>query len=125
MNRPVIVLVVDDEPKLGRFMELALKPRGFRVLSVTTPEEGLRVLQEQPIDVLVTDLVMPGMNGFDLLEEVRTHWPDLPIIVITAHATPNILRQVSGHHPFAYLTKPFSIEDLAQAVARAARSLAR
>jgi len=79
------VLCVDDE-KIGlRVRKIMLEGHGFRVLTATSGEQGLSLLEKHQIDLLILDYYMPGMNGGDVAAEVRRRKPDLPIIFLSAY----------------------------------------
>ena len=83
------ILTVDDDQDMLNLIRLSLEPAGFRILRTTKPEEGLNLaLQEKP-DLLLLDIMMPGIDGFELLRRIRRH-PKLahvPVIVISARAS--------------------------------------
>ncbi len=118
------ILVVDDEQEILNLIRLSLEPAGFRVLRTTKAEEGLSLaLIEQP-DLLVLDLMMPGLDGFELLRRIRRHpkLENVPAIVISARAsTVNQQRMLQLCQPAddavdAYLGKPFDPAYLLQTV---------
>jgi CheY-like chemotaxis protein len=79
------VLCVDDEVIGLRVRKIMLEGHGFRVLTATSGEQGLAILDKQPIDLLVLDYYMPGMNGGEVAAEVRRRKPQLPIIFLSAY----------------------------------------
>ncbi len=84
-TRPKTVLCVDDE-KIGlRVRKIMLEGRGFKVLTATSGEQGLALLSNNQVDLLVLDYYMPGMNGGDVAAEVRRRYPNLPIIFLSAY----------------------------------------
>ncbi len=109
------ILTVDDEQDILNLIRLSLEPAGFRVLRTTKPEDGLNMaLQEKP-DLLLLDIMMPRMDGFELLRRIRRH-PKLrhvPVIVISARAHGDDqlrmlkLSAAEEDHIDAYLGKPF------------------
>ncbi len=118
------ILVVDDEQEVLNLIRLSLEPAGFRVLRTSRPEEGLSLaLVEQP-DLLLLDIMMPGIDGFELLRRIRRHpkLEDLPVIVISAQASTLDhqrmlqLRQSEVRKIDAYLGKPFDPANLLQTV---------
>jgi two-component system alkaline phosphatase synthesis response regulator PhoP len=109
------ILIVDDEQETLNLMRLSLEPAGFRILRTTNPEEGLELaLQEKP-DLLLLDIMMPGIDGFEVLRRVRCH-PKLnqvPVIIISArvrttdHLRMLKLSRTNEDDIDAYLGKPF------------------
>jgi DNA-binding NtrC family response regulator len=113
------VLIVDDDHATLRLIELGLRSEGFKLTTVPSAEDALRVLSEQEVRVVLTDLNMPRMNGVELCSHIAAAHPDVPVIVITAFGSMEsaILAMRSG--AFDFLTKPFEIEALTLAVRRA------
>ena len=126
----VSILVVDDEPRLLNGIRLALEAGGYRVLVALDGIEALSVLREQPVDLIVADIAMPRMNGYQLYEQVRTdpQWVAIPFIFLTARAMDSDIRYGKELGADDYLTKPFDPEDLLAAIRgklRRARQLAQ
>jgi DNA-binding response OmpR family regulator len=105
------VLVVDDEPRIVRFLELKLEASGYEVLTAGTGLEALKKLQSQEPDLLVLDLVMPGIDGFETLRQIRSI-SSIPVIILSARETS--IDKIKGLEMGAddYLTKPFSPNEL-------------
>ena len=110
------ILVVDDEANMQTLMRMILEGAGYSVIGSDRAEAALPHLQNLAIDVILSDLRMPGMGGEEFIRRARTERPDVPVIVITAHGT--ISSAVSSIHAGAadYLTKPFEPEALEIAV---------
>jgi two-component system KDP operon response regulator KdpE len=105
------VLVVDDEPRIVRFLELKLEASGYEVLTAGTGLEALEKLQSHEPDLLVLDLVMPGIDGFETLKQIRAI-SSIPVIILSARETS--IDKIKGLEMGAddYLTKPFSPDEL-------------
>ena len=99
-----------------------LKRDGYDVTTAADGEQALAVLQRTPIHVVVTDLVMPRLGGMELLERVRAEYPDVPVILITAHDDDNVRQQALREGAVAFMVKPFDGGELLEYVARAANS---
>lgn len=112
------ILIVDDEPKVGFFLKESVEALGadYAVAHVPSAEAALAALTDQPYDLVVTDLRMPGMNGLELLDRVRHDWPRLPAILITAYGSADIAAACQRLPPTQYFAKPFRIEEFLQAV---------
>lgn len=111
------VLIVDDEERLSRFVSMCLGRIGYEPTFCGSVREAQNLLNRDVFSLVVTDLVMPEANGFDLLEWMAENCPDIPIVVLTAYSTPGIVRQVAQSRASAMLKKPFSIQDLYSTVA--------
>ncbi|MCB0360460.1 MAG: response regulator, partial [Bdellovibrionales bacterium] len=108
------VLVVDDEEQIvwSLSQTISAAGRNFRVGTATSAEEALLLLNRTHVDVLVTDLRLPKMDGLSLIETVRSRWPHIRTILTTAYGTPDIFQRARELDGFAYLEKPFSVNAL-------------
>lgn len=106
------VLLVDDEVEFLETLVKRLKKRKLNPLGVTSGEEALRVLGETPVDVVVLDVKMPGMDGIDALRAIKSAYPLVEVIMLTGHA--NLEVAVAGMElgAFDYLMKPMDIDEL-------------
>jgi two-component system response regulator AtoC len=116
------VLVADDEPNLRRVLTAQLVRDGFEVHPAEDGAEALRLLAEHHIDVVITDLRMPKIDGMELLKRIVADYPDVPVIMITAHGTVNTAVEALKLGAFDYVTKPFDRTEFQRVVAKAARS---
>ncbi|MGE4529926.1 MAG: sigma-54-dependent transcriptional regulator [Acidithiobacillus sp.] len=106
------ILIIDDDPDFLRLLGLWLESEDFQVLTSSDPVQGLQQLDREDVDLVITDLRMPGMDGMAVLEAVQTRDPDLPVILLTAHGSiPNAVAAMRAQ-AFGYLSKPFSNEEL-------------
>ena len=105
------VLVIDDEPKIGRLLKRTLRSGALDVESCVDPEAGLQRLREQPFDIVITDLRMPGMDGLEVLRRARVIRPLCEVVLMTAHATVATAREALKQGAVDYITKPFSVDD--------------
>jgi CheY-like chemotaxis protein len=112
------VLVVDDEkPFLKSLTDgLSVYATQFNVLTAENGEKAIKILDSKEIDLLVTDLNMPVMNGLELLAHMSKHYPTIPAIVITAFGTPTIEKKLKSMGPFLYIEKPLDIDSLAKKI---------
>src|SRR5512147_1861824 len=99
-----------------------LKREGYEVTTAADGEQALGVLQKTPVHVVVTDLVMPRLGGMELLRRVSADFPDVPVIVITAHGSVDSAVAALKAGAFDYITKPFEQEELKKVIAKAARA---
>jgi|SRR6185437_8208610 len=106
------ILVVDDEPKMQRLLELQLQQAGYRVTTAGDAETALLRLRELPVDLAVTDLRLPGMDGLELLHAAKREHPALPVVVMTAHGSVETAVEAMKSGASDYVLKPFSLEEL-------------
>ena len=110
------VLVVDDEQNMQKVMRMILEDAGHVVITASSGEEALKYIQDPNLDVVLSDMKMPGMGGEGLLARCRADRPDVPVIVVTAHGTiKSAVKSVSAGAA-DYLSKPFEPEELEIAV---------
>jgi DNA-binding NtrC family response regulator len=114
------LLVVDDEKNMRLSLQTMLGDEGYSVLAVESAEAGLELLAKENVFMVITDARLGGMSGYDFLHKVRHRWPDLPILMITAYATPKLAVEVIKAGAMDYLAKPFAPEELLHAVSRCA-----
>ncbi len=118
------VLIVDDEPNLRKILAAQLSRDGYEVMLAEDGEQGLTMLRENHIDLIVTDLKMPKVDGMELLRQALRESPDLPIVMITAHGTVDTAVEALKLGAFDYLTKPFDKDEVRQVVAKALKTSA-
>lgn len=112
------ILVVDDEEDLTWSISKGLlrKQENFEVFCVNSGKEALDILRQQKIDVLVTDLRMPDLNGFGLIDVVNNRYPEVKVIVMTAYGSNDIYNKLKHSGIRGYIEKPFEINDLRQMI---------
>lgn len=114
------VLLVEDEPMVRSVAERALTRHGYTVITAETGEEALDILAKgEPIDLLISDVVMPGMDGPTMVREARKSRPDLKILFMSGYAEEQLRNSIDIEH-VNFLPKPFSVIELAEAARRAA-----
>ncbi len=106
------ILVVDDEPNYRIILEELLEDEGFEVLTASDGKKALEIAQETDIDLIVTDMQMPGMNGVELLAEAKKRWPDIPVIMVTAFGEVDKAVSAMQAGAFNFLSKPFKNDEL-------------
>lgn len=119
MNKPDQVWIVDDDRSIRWVLEKALQKAGIHTRSFSGADDVLEALGKSQPDVILTDIRMPGMDGFALLQRLQSRCPDLPVIVMTAHS--DLESAVSAFHggAFEYLPKPFDMDEAVDRVRRA------
>ncbi len=112
-------LVVDDEPRMRQILSLQLTKWGYRVLTAASAPEALQTVRTEDLDLVLTDLKMPGMEGDALLREIRKDFPALPVILMTAFGTVRSAVEAMKAGAFDYILKPFDNEELRITMERA------
>ena len=111
MKRPLI-LVVDDEPTVLRALRVALEAQDYAVSAVLSGEDALARLTNGAFDLVLLDLGLPGINGFDVIRRVRVLFPTLPIIVLSAQGEDAAKVEALDLGADDYVAKPFSVREL-------------
>jgi two-component system cell cycle sensor histidine kinase/response regulator CckA len=108
------ILVVEDDPSVRSLVELTLKKARYRVVAAANGDEALSLAgaADPPFDLLLTDVVMRGMNGRELADELRRRQPDLPVIFMSGHTEDSVVRRGVLNHEVTLLQKPFTAEEL-------------
>ncbi len=107
------VLVVDDEPAIREMLGLVLEMEGFHVVTAGDGVDALHVVANQPPAVVVTDLMMPNLDGFTFMSTLAEHDPErLRKVIVTSAASPAVIRERMEGSPFHMLPKPFDISEL-------------
>ncbi len=113
------ILAVDDEPHMRRLLEISLRQAGYRAVSAGNGREALEIIQQQQIDLIVSDLHMPGMNGLLLLESIRKQYEHLPFIMVTAQGEIKTAVEAMKLGASDYILRPFELETLEVAIKKA------
>ena len=106
------ILIVEDEPKMRRLLELQLADEGFRAQTVADAETALKMVNSGPFDLIVTDLKLPGMSGLEFLQAVKRGNAAVPIIIMTAYGTVESAVEAMKIGASDYVLKPFSLAEL-------------
>jgi two-component system response regulator AtoC len=114
------VLIIDDEPALRFALQEALEARGVEAIAVESATAALASLDD--VDVVVSDYMMPEMDGMQLLEKVRAANPSLPVILVTAHGSERLAVRALKQGAYDYLSKPFDNDELFFTIDRAAET---
>ena len=113
------ILIVDDEKNYLVVLEALLSPEGYEIVTSEKAQEALRVIQEADVDLVLTDMKMPGMSGMELLEEAKKIKPEVPVIMMTAYGTIEMAVEAMKKHAYDYITKPFRNEELKLTIRKA------
>src|SRR5438876_1864253 len=106
------ILIVEDEAKMRRLLELNLGEDGFTTLSAGDAEAGLKLLRENSVDLVVTDLKLPGMNGLEFLQAIKRQNAALPVVVMTAFGSVETAVEAMKAGASDYVLKPFSLTEM-------------
>jgi DNA-binding response OmpR family regulator len=107
------VLVVDDQSKVLRFIEIDLKVRGFEVITTTSGSQALELVKSREPDIMLLDIIMPGMNGLEVLDKLRD-FTQLPVIAFSA--SPENYHDAMRLGANDFVTKPFQPDEMANKI---------
>jgi DNA-binding NtrC family response regulator len=113
------VLVVDDDAAVARVLQAGLLEAEIAVKCAGSAEEAMRVMQRHRFDIVVTDVKMPGASGMGLLSFLHQQWPEIPVILITAHGSVRMAVEAMREGATDFLTKPFDLDEVVALVHRA------
>ena len=117
------ILVVDDEDATRRLCCDVANEAGYKASAVPTTEAALEILDEEPVDIVLTDLRVPQLGGIELLKRIREHYAETAVIVLTQYGTIDTAVEATRLGAADYVTKPFRIDDLRSKLKRLVRSL--
>lgn len=123
MAGPDRILVVDDEPRMRESVKALLAAEGYAVTEAADGPTALAHLREDPADLVLADLSMPGMSGIDLVDRLREEHPGTAVIIFTGYGTLQTAVEAIRRGVVDYIVKPFDFETLRQSVARALQSV--
>ena len=113
------ILIVDDEARLAEVLAVGLEGRGFETAFVCSADAALGHVATQRVDLVLTDLRMPGLSGQELLRRLRAGHPGLPVVVMTAYASVRDAVELVKEGAFDYVAKPFDLDDVVTTIQRA------
>jgi DNA-binding NtrC family response regulator len=125
IDRPtaVSVLIVDDEDATQNLCRDVVADSGFRARIASTTEQALEILAQYPVDIVITDLRVPQLGGFELLKRVRETYPQTAVIVLTQYGTIESAVEATRNGAADFVTKPFHVSELRSKLERVVRSL--
>ncbi len=106
------ILIVDDDDALRESLELVLAAEGYELASAASGMQALERIESMPVDVILCDLRMPGLDGFDLIPQLAARLPGVPIILMSAHATADLAIEAMRRGAYDYLAKPFQPSEV-------------
>ena len=124
MDGDVRVLVVDDDPDIAHFVRTVLHKAGLHAVACVDPLEALALAAREPFDAAITDIEMPGMNGLEFIGRLRELHPDLPVVVMTAHASVDYAVEALRRNADEFMVKPVRRDDVVATLARWSSSAA-
>ncbi|HEX4946878.1 MAG TPA: response regulator [Blastocatellia bacterium] len=120
---PLDIVVLDDDADFRQYLEDILKDDGHQVRLCATPDEMWATNAERLPDVVLLDMKMGAVTGEQILDQLRARWPELCVIIITGYPDLDDMRAAFRLRSFDYLTKPFSLSQLREALERAVKTL--
>ena len=114
-----VILIVEDDPTVGESLRQLLKKRGYGILLASNGKEALHLFRQEVVDLVITDLVMPKMDGLALLKEIKARDPRVIFLMITGYPTIETTVEAMKAGAYDYLPKPFHLEDVSLRVERA------
>jgi DNA-binding NtrC family response regulator len=115
-QKDIKILIVDDEVAFANTLAQRLQLRGIKVGIAYDGEQALSKLKEEELDVVVLDLKMPGMDGMEVLQEIKKAYPNIQVIMLTGHGTDKDEEQAKKLGGFDFLNKPVDIDTLEQKI---------
>ncbi len=106
------ILIVDDELSMREFLKILLEKEGYAISTAADGTSALALAETKHFDLAISDIRMPGMSGLELLAQLKNRQPDLPVIMITAFASPDDAVTAMKNDAFDYITKPFNVEEI-------------
>jgi len=124
MDTKLTILAVDDEPVVLESIERHLRKEPYNLQTAKTARAAVGRLEEGGIDIVLTDLMMPEIDGLELLKLIKARTPELPVIMITGYATINSALEATNLGAFDYIAKPFTKQELLSVIHRATELVA-
>ena len=110
------ILVVDDEPNIVEVLEIVLQDEGLEVIKSSSGQEALALLQENDVDLVISDIKMPDFSGVELLREAKQISPDTVFIMMTAFASTETAIEALQHGAYDYIWKPINFHRLSNSL---------
>ena len=113
------ILIIDDEEIVSTSCRRILEPEGYSVKTADNGRTGFTLLKNHTFDLVITDLMMPDMDGIEVLRKIRETWPDTEVIIMTGYGTVKTAVKAMKIGVFDYIEKPFNPEDLLSLITKA------
>ena len=114
-----VILVIDDEPDVVEVISVYFGNSGYEVVGASHGGDGLMLAELHRPDVILLDIMMPGIDGVEVLQQLRLRWPEIPVVMLTAVSDVAIAKSALRRGAFDYVPKPFEWEHLERVVADA------
>ena len=115
-NRETTLLIIDDEKPIRESLHRTLRQEEYQVRLAENGAQGLRFLQAERIDLAVVDMVLPDWNGVDLLKKIKSEWPEVEVVLVTAYGTIETAVEAMKYGAYDFLTKPFKQAQILNAI---------
>ena len=116
---PERILAVDDEPDMLKVLSMIIREKTpYELITTNNPLEALEIVRKENLDMVIADLKMPGLDGSELLEAVKAHNAEIPVIIMTAFATEEAASEIIAKGGFDFIIKPFRKEQILTAIER-------
>jgi DNA-binding NtrC family response regulator len=116
---PERILAVDDEPDMLKVLSMIIREKTpYELITTNNPLEALEIVRKGNLDMVIADLKMPGLDGSELLEAVKTNNAEIPVIIMTAFATEEAASEIIAKGGFDFIIKPFRKEQILTAIER-------
>jgi DNA-binding NtrC family response regulator len=119
MKNDISILVVDDEAMMRNLLEKILTREGYAVKTAGNGVEALEMLQHEKVELIISDMKMPNMDGFELLKTVKQEYPNINVIIMTAYGDTYTVKDALLLGADEYITKPFKSHEISLVVERA------
>lgn len=119
MKSNVKILIVDDEEMMRNLLTKILKRENYQILTAGDGQEAVELLEKEAVDLIISDMKMPRMNGFELLKHVKENYPQIGIIIMTAYGDTYTVKDALILGADEYITKPFKSYEISLVVERA------
>jgi two-component system, NtrC family, response regulator PilR len=110
------ILVVDDEPSMREFLKILLEKEGYQVTTAADGSSALKLAENDPFDLVISDIRMPGLTGLELLARLKQLRSEIAVIMITAFASPDDAVAAMKNGAFDYITKPFNVDEIKRVI---------
>ncbi|MDH3566644.1 MAG: response regulator, partial [Desulfobacteraceae bacterium] len=106
------ILIIDDDDQLRKSFNKLLTDEGYRAKCAASGEAGLKIVQQEVLDLVILDMRLPGMNGLETFQAIHKMEPKLPVIIMTAFGTTETAIEATKMGAFDYILKPFDIPEM-------------